>query len=175
MVTAYRNMTVFDLFRMNMVNLDAMTENFHVNFYTQYLATWPDLCVVAESPEGLVEGYIIGKVESVQGIPWHGHVTALSIAPDFRRMGLAQLLMDKLEEVSFDTHSGRFVDLYVRVSNVAAVTFYERRGYSTHERCENYYSSSTNVDGNLMEDALDEEVPKRLWATSGSCQVDVHV
>ena len=31
---------------------------------------------------------------------WHGHVTALTVAPEYRRRGLAAKLMNILEEVS---------------------------------------------------------------------------
>lgn len=31
---------------------------------------------------------------------WHGHVTALTVSPDYRRLGLAALLMNFLEDVS---------------------------------------------------------------------------
>jgi N-terminal acetyltransferase B complex catalytic subunit len=41
----------------------------------------------------------MGKVEGI-GERWHGHVTALSVAPDYRRLGLAAELMKYLEEVS---------------------------------------------------------------------------
>lgn len=44
---------------------------------------------------------------------WHGHVTALSVAPEFRRLGLAAKLMEMLEEiserlVSLKTSKGQF-------------------------------------------------------------------
>lgn len=43
----------------------------------------------------------MGKAEgSVAREEWHGHVTALSVAPEFRRLGLAARLMDMLEEIS---------------------------------------------------------------------------
>ena len=41
----------------------------------------------------------MGKVEG-KGTNWHGHVTALTVAPEFRRLGLARKLMDRLEVVS---------------------------------------------------------------------------
>jgi N-terminal acetyltransferase B complex catalytic subunit len=41
----------------------------------------------------------MGKAEG-PGANWHGHVTALSIAPDYRRLGLAAKLMSGLEEIS---------------------------------------------------------------------------
>ena len=34
-------------------------------------------------------GYILGKAEGA-GERWHGHVTAVTIAPEFRRIGLAE-------------------------------------------------------------------------------------
>lgn len=44
---------------------------------------------------------VMGKAEgSVAREEWHGHVTALSVAPEFRRLGLAAKLMELLEEIS---------------------------------------------------------------------------
>ena len=31
---------------------------------------------------------------------WHGHVTALTVAPQYRRLGLAAQLMNSLEDIS---------------------------------------------------------------------------
>ncbi len=43
----------------------------------------------------------MGKAEgNVEESLWHGHVTALTVAPEYRRMGLARQLMDILENVS---------------------------------------------------------------------------
>ena len=42
---------------------------------------------------------VLGKVEG-KGDNWHGHVTAVTIAPEYRRLGLAKRLMDSLEHVS---------------------------------------------------------------------------
>ena len=41
----------------------------------------------------------MGKVEG-HGDQWHGHVTAVSVAPDYRRLNLAAKLMRGLESVS---------------------------------------------------------------------------
>jgi len=41
----------------------------------------------------------MGKAEG-KGEDWHGHVTALTVAPEFRRLGLADCFMRTLEEVS---------------------------------------------------------------------------
>lgn len=42
---------------------------------------------------------VMGKAEG-HGENWHGHVTALTVSPDFRRLGLAGTLMRFLEDVS---------------------------------------------------------------------------
>lgn len=41
----------------------------------------------------------MGKAEG-HGTNWHGHVTALSVAPCYRRLGIAAILMNWLEDVS---------------------------------------------------------------------------
>lgn len=46
-----------------------------------------------------LEFSVMGKAEG-HGTNWHGHVTALSVAPDYRRLGLAAKLMSGLEEIS---------------------------------------------------------------------------
>lgn len=42
---------------------------------------------------------VMGKAEG-HGENWHGHVTALTVGPDFRRLGIAAKLMAFLEDVS---------------------------------------------------------------------------
>lgn len=42
---------------------------------------------------------VMGKAEG-DGENWHGHVSALTVAPEFRRLGLAERLMVRLADVS---------------------------------------------------------------------------
>lgn len=42
---------------------------------------------------------VMGKVEG-QGESWHGHVTAVTVAPEYRRQQLAKKLMKMLEDIS---------------------------------------------------------------------------
>lgn len=43
----------------------------------------------------------MGKAEgNVQQEEWHGHVTAVTVAPEYRRLGIAAKLMSILEEIS---------------------------------------------------------------------------
>jgi len=129
-----------DLFKFNNVNLDIWTETYGISFYLTYLSRWPDLCSVQEAPSGRMMGYIFGKAEG-DGLEHHGHVTAITVAPEYRRLGLARKMMNLLELVSDDVYKGFFVDLYVRCTNELAINMYEGFGYSVYRRVEQYYGS----------------------------------
>ncbi|NWQ81268.1 NAA20 acetyltransferase, partial [Columbina picui] len=171
-MTTLRAFTCDDLFRFN--NIFSLTAPFTASqygipFYLQYLAHWPEYFIVAEAPGGELMGYsdcgccvipkltlalftVMGKAEgSVAREEWHGHVTALSVAPEFRRLGLAAKLMELLEEIS-EKKGGFFVDLFVRVSNQVAVNMYKQLGYSVYRTVLEYYSASS---GEPDEDAYD--------------------
>ncbi|KAG8769637.1 N-terminal acetyltransferase [Serendipita sp. 411] len=148
-----------DILRFNNVNLDVWTETYGTAFYLNYLARWPDLCCVEESTTGRMMGYIIGKAEG-QGTNHHGHITALSIAPEYRRLSLAKKLTVLLEDVSDSVYRGYFVDLYVRPSNQIAVDMYERMGYSVFRTVKEYYGSLGPGDGSgQAENAYDMRKP----------------
>ncbi|KAI7868342.1 acyl-CoA N-acyltransferase [Spinellus fusiger] len=140
-----RRFKATDLFEFNNVNLDPLTETYNISFYLQYLARWPDLFSVQFSPHENVMGYVMGKTEGT-GKNWHGHVTAITVAPEYRRLGLADGMMNLLEEVSEKTYNGWFVDLYVRCSNAVAIGVYRKFGYSVYQRVRNYYSGVGNED-----------------------------
>ena len=98
-MTTIRRFTCNDLFTYNNVNLDPLTETYNFQFYLTYLAKWPEYCQMAEGPGSQAMGYVLGKAEG-EGELWHGHVTAVTVAPDFRRQHLAQKLMRLLEDVT---------------------------------------------------------------------------
>lgn len=139
-----------DLFRFNNINLDHWTETYSLSFYLSYLAQWPDLSFMQTAPSsGRTMGYVIGKAEgndvnSDQGsrstVPTlHGHVTAITVAPEYRRLGLANGMMQLLEDVSDRAYNGYFVDLFVRPSNTNAVSMYEKMGYDVYRKVKEYY------------------------------------
>ena len=94
---------------------------------------------------------VLGNAEG-RGNDWHGHVTALTVAPEYRRLHLGRTMMDLLERISDQVYRGFFVDLYVRYSNHKAIGMYEGLGYSVYRRVREYYSS-TGPGGVEDEDA----------------------
>ena len=93
---------------------------------------------------------VLGKVEG-EGLDWHGHVTALSVSPEARNCGLAGRLLDRLECVCRDFYRCYYMDLFARISNVPAVSFYSKRGYRVYRTEKGYYSG--------IEDAVDMRRP----------------
>ena len=109
---------------------------------------------------------VIGKAE---GSPndFHGHVTALTVSPEYRRLSLARTLMNFLETASDDVYGGLFVDLYVRCTNSIAVDLYEGLGYSVYRRVREYYGSLGLGPG-----GKDEEDAFGSWPSFSNPELD---
>lgn len=60
--------------------------------------TWPQVSYVAEDDKGRVAGYILAKMEEDPSEEPHGHVTSISVLRDYRRLGLANKLMQLSRE-----------------------------------------------------------------------------
>ncbi|KAM0674496.1 N(alpha)-acetyltransferase 20 [Gurleya vavrai] len=143
--------SVSDLFDLPLVNLDYKTENFAFNYYLYYFLNFPQDNYIIKKQESIA--YILGKHEG-KDLNFHGHVSALSIAPEHRRSGLGKLLMN-MYEYSSNLRNSYFVDLFVRESNEPAVNFYKSIGYSVYRNIENYYNLP-------VEDAFDMRKTMKL-------------
>ncbi|KAL9110023.1 MAG: hypothetical protein Q9227_005362 [Pyrenula ochraceoflavens] len=172
-----------DLHRLNLCNLDPLTENYDLGFYLQYLMQWPSFFLAMED-EGKIVGYsrnvpafylhehkaetsvVMGKLEtqpdamrmSPHYTPWHGHITVLTVAPQHRRMGYAKKLTQALEQAC-NGQDAFFIDLYVRASNKLAIDMYKKMGYSVFRRVVDYYQDDPTGKSNKGEDAFDMRKP----------------
>ncbi|KAJ6614762.1 N-acetyltransferase [Mycena sp. CBHHK59/15] len=157
-MSVLRPFAATDMFRFNNINLDLFTQTYAPGFYLNYLSRWPDLCCAQAAPSGRMMGYIFGKAEG-NNTDWHGHITILTVAPEYRRLHLASKLVALLEFVSNETYRGYFVDLYVRCTNDVAIGMYEELGYSVYRRVREYYDSLGGNRGRDEEDAFDMRKP----------------
>ncbi|ODQ79952.1 hypothetical protein BABINDRAFT_161614 [Babjeviella inositovora NRRL Y-12698] len=161
-MTSIKPFQATDIFELNPINLDPLTENFQPAFYLQYLTEWPSLffksteiTAPAAAPTDVCSGYMMGKTEG-SGINWHTHITAVTVNSHYRRLGLASYLCLYLQEsTSVEPHNAYFVDLFVRVTNKLAINLYEKLGYSIYRRVVGYYGSSYPSDRNKLDDASD--------------------
>merc|ERR1712146_394429 len=76
----------------------------------------------------------MGAVEG-PGTELHGHIAVIAVAPEFRRTGAANRLLDHFEEVSERVFDCYFVDLFVRPSNTAVSPFTRALATSSTEQC----------------------------------------
>ncbi|GKT23230.1 hypothetical protein ADUPG1_012362 [Aduncisulcus paluster] len=136
---------VDDFFCFNNVNFDPLTETYHPAFYMPYLTRWGDICEIEESFGGDICGYMIAKAEG-PGADRHGHVTAVSVAPEYRRLRIAKKLMENLENRTTNIYGGKFVDLFVRNSNSVARQFYHLLGYYDFHIVDDYYGDENGLD-----------------------------
>ena len=158
-MTTLRPFQANDLFKFNHINLDPLTETYNIPFYLQYVSTWPSLCATFEDPSGRLMGYILGKAEGDKNL-WHGHVTAVTVSQEYRRLGVAKNLMSYLEDVSQNLYNAYFVDLFVRVSNKLAQLMYQNIGYVVYRQVLGYYSGDAGEDAYDMRKALMRDVKK---------------
>lgn len=154
-----------DLFEINPVNLDPLTENFNLLFYFQYLIDWPSLFFKSTEIRNnhhngsgqSISGYMMGKTEGqLSKKEWHTHITAVTIDEQYRRIGLASDLCTNLENITaVKPHETLFVDLFVKVTNDVARTLYEKLGYSVYRRVVGYYGGNLPEDRNKINDQID--------------------
>lgn len=144
-MTTIRPFEMSDLFKFNNINLDNLTETFNMPFYLSYQSMWPEAFTVAEAPDKSLMGYMLAKAEGA-GKNWHSHVSAVTVAPTYRRLGLAKSLMDDLERFSDEVYNAYFVDLFVRSSNALAIGMYEKFGYVKYRRVLGYYSGEEDSE-----------------------------
>jgi N-terminal acetyltransferase B complex catalytic subunit len=110
----------------------------------------------------------MGKVESSPEyyrfsehyLPWHAHITALTVAPEARRLGIGKILTEQLEAAA-DAHNAWFMDLFVRRSNLRAINFYKSMGYSVFRVVKEYYGDNPNDPSQSSEDAFDMRKPMK--------------
>ncbi|KAL1413641.1 N-alpha-acetyltransferase 20 [Vanrija albida] len=97
-----------DILRFHAVNADPWTATYHNGYYASYVAQWPDLCYTVEGAfDDQVRAYMIAKDEPPPpDKQHHGHLTALSICPAYRGLGLARVCMAMLERLSSDGSAG---------------------------------------------------------------------
>jgi ribosomal protein S18 acetylase RimI-like enzyme len=90
----------------------------------------PALFLVARSPDGRVVGTVMGGWDGRRAYVYH-----LAVAPERRREGIADALMDELER-RFRALGALKAKLQILVDNETSKAFFARRGYAVETDCE---------------------------------------
>lgn len=91
------------------------------------------LWLVAEEA-GIIAGYI-----GSQTVPPETDMMNLAVRPEFRRRGIAKVLIGELV-AALKTGGSQSLTLEVRASNAPAISLYEKLGFTAVGRRKNYYS-----------------------------------
>ena len=107
-----------------------------------YNMFYTDIC------ENDITEYIIAEIDGVHvgyGGMWiildEAHITNICTHPNFRRRGIASMLLSKLMSIAASKGADRMT-LEVRVSNVAAMKLYESMGFHVCGKRNCYYSDN---------------------------------
>ncbi|WUR03215.1 N-acetlytransferase [Vairimorpha necatrix] len=160
------------LFKLDQINLDGFSESFTFDYYLYYLKNHTEDCFCVSNESGIPIGYVLSKLElhDRSSYTFNNHLSAISVAPNFRRYKLGSLLMNILED-NGNLYNCKFVDLFVRVSNTIGISFYKNRGYVEYRRIFGYYNDDEDAfdmrkslihdkEGKYMEKGEDINVEK---------------
>ncbi|EQB59835.1 n-acetyltransferase 5 [Vairimorpha apis BRL 01] len=131
-----------DLFNLDLINLDKFSESFHFDYYLFYLLNHSEDCFCIFKDNKPV-GYILSKLERKNNIN-SNHLSAISIAPAFRRFHFGSALMNIFEN-NGNFYFCKFADLFVRKNNISAINFYTKLGYNVYRVVKKYYNDEEDA------------------------------
>lgn len=147
---SYSPMLPEDILSLDIVNLDAKSENFTFSYYMHYFINHPaDLMVATSHTYNLpketdllytrpIVGYCFGKKEAKEKPCYH--LSAISVSPCARNSGVGGHMMHFFENTG-NAYKCWFIDLFVRESNSIAISFYKKLGYTVYRKVIDYYLS----------------------------------
>ncbi|MCS7132582.1 MAG: ribosomal protein S18-alanine N-acetyltransferase [Nitrososphaeria archaeon] len=133
-----------DIPRIMMINRICLPENYTFFFFESILRSYPKSFLIAEV-NGEIAGYIMCRVEwtlskfEKLGFKKVGHIISIAILPEYRRRGLAKLLLENALRVLKEEYGCEEAYLEVRVSNSAAISLYEKCNFTTMKVSKGYY------------------------------------
>jgi ribosomal-protein-alanine N-acetyltransferase len=114
-------------------------ENYTKHTFSFLLNEPTTLSYRVATPSEEIVGFIF--VMTSQGT---GHITTIGVAPEHRRRGLAQKMLQHVEE-ALRKREVATVSLEVRVSNISAQSLYRGLGYTIVQRLNNYYNNGEDA------------------------------
>jgi ribosomal-protein-alanine N-acetyltransferase len=130
---AIRRFSVSDIHSVMRVTKKSLGEVYPPSLYLTLHNIWPDGFMVLE-----VNGQIVGFVAAVESEKKVARVLMLAVLPEHRRRSYGSMLLAKLQDRCM-ADSFNEIKLEVRKSNVQAISFYERRGFSVSGEIRNFY------------------------------------
>jgi ribosomal protein S18 acetylase RimI-like enzyme len=115
--------------------------------------TWPEVIRLKAVMDSRMVGFIAGDPRRTEGMAW---IATLGVLPEYRRQGIARLLLLECER---RLHAQR-LRLCVRLDNFGAIRLYEQEGYVRVGTWTKYYNDGGDAlvmeknRGNIEQPAL---------------------
>jgi ribosomal protein S18 acetylase RimI-like enzyme len=109
---------------------------------TDYFTTESEYCLVAETEEGTIVGFVLANMIEKEGTAWkkYGYLSWIGVAEDYQRTNLGQRLYNKLED-NFQKDGVRMVIADTDAENEGALRFLNAMGFS--ERAQHVWLAKT--------------------------------
>ncbi|MEM3824486.1 MAG: ribosomal protein S18-alanine N-acetyltransferase [Candidatus Bathyarchaeia archaeon] len=117
---------------------EAFSKQHIANLLTDYNC----ISLVAKVNNKIV-GFVIGIIRPERSA-LAGHILTIDVSPAYRRRGIAQRLLQKIEEI-FKEKGVKSCRLEVREDNVAALRLYQKLGYRRVAKLEYYYGEAHGI------------------------------
>jgi N-terminal acetyltransferase B complex catalytic subunit len=160
-MVSIRPWSIDDIWHYSRVNIDPYTETYSIAFYLYYTMQWPELAWTVRNNSNTIVGYILGSAKTEKPEEAKGHVTAVTVCADYRRLGIASLLLRILEGICDIYFKAYFVDLYVRPTNKQAHALYKKLGYVVYRQIIHYYEAPQE-DGLDMRKSMSRDTDRRF-------------
>ncbi|KAF8134458.1 putative N-terminal acetyltransferase complex subunit ARD1 [Boletus edulis] len=163
-----RRVQVDDLVKLMACNLQNIPENYRMRYWEYSIITWPDLSFLAEDESGKVVGYVLSSIEPEESAPYVrvGYINSLSVLRPYRRLGLAQRLMNLSKDAMLRDIAGiEYIQLHVRKSNRSALSLYHKLGYNHHRTVAKYYADGEDAFIMRLPLRPSSDTQRRKWRT----------
>ncbi|EDV58712.1 N-alpha-acetyltransferase 20 [Drosophila erecta] len=155
-MTSSRLFVLEDMFQFNHIVMDPLVEVYTLPFLIPRILEHPELVLAADAPDNRLIAFILGTREDAtesygagKPVSWsHGHVSALAVAHDYRKQGLATRLLTTVRDM-MDREKDFYVDLFVREKNTNAIGLYESLGYVKYSWMPQFYADDHGYEMRL--------------------------
>jgi len=98
---------------------------------TDYFSTDPEYCLVAETEDNRIVGFVLANMIEKEGTAWkkYGYLTWIGVDADYQRTNLGQRLYNKIED-TFQKQGARMVMADTDAENAGALRFLNAMGFS---------------------------------------------
>lgn len=129
-----RNFTPRDVLVVKEITEQSLGEDYPLSLFLDIHGWWPEGFVVAE-----MDGEVVGFIAGITSAPRQARVLMLAVREGFRGRGIGTALMSEFTRRCL-ARGIRSMELEVRKSNLQAIRFYNRLGFSIQYILPRFYT-----------------------------------